>query len=308
MTESRRLTLRHFAYCLAVADAASFRGASETLSIAQPAISRAVKEVEEELGYLLFDRTTRSVHIREEAQTFLADARQTINLFDRTVRAAQRLPESKKTGHLVVAYSALAGNDALMQALVRYQEENPTVRVEMHLLSTDNTVRALMNGTADVGFIVSGGDSENLTSLPLWQDELVLLAPADWKHTHLAGKPTALAPESLQSMPFVLGVRENWRSYRLLLDQAFDRLAFEPWVAEEVWDVHVLFRLVADGKGATIYPRSFQAGLSEQITSASIQGLDKTLEISLVWDKTSETQLIRSFCSNMADLFQVRTP
>ena len=308
MPELRRLTLRHFVYCLAVADASSFRGAADALRIAQPAISRAVKEVESELGFLIFERTTRSVRVREEAQAFLSDARQAVSMFDRTVRAAQRMPEDRKVSHLVVVYSVLAGNDAMMQALVHYQEENPHVRVEMHLLSTDDTVRAVENGSADAGFIVSGGDGGRLASRPLWQDKLILLAPASWSQMREVTSGIPVHADALCQTPFVLGVRENWRSYRLLLDQVFQRLALDPTVVEEVWDVHVLFRLIADGKGVTIYPESFQPGLGEQIKAVPIQGLDAALEISLVWDKAVETQLIRNFCSRMATTFHARTP
>ncbi|MGP9820397.1 LysR family transcriptional regulator [Salinarimonas sp. NSM] len=286
-----RIGIRHLRTCVAVADAGSFRRASEALAVVQPAITKTVKDTEEDLGFAIFERTTRSVVVTEAGASFLADARTAVALFERTVRAARR-NESGTRGHVIVGYSALATSSALTRALERFQRACPDVQVEMHVLSTDTMTRRLADGTIDVGFLldhasVARGD---LTIEPLWHDPLALVAPR-------AALPESVRVDELADQAFVMGLRENWRSYRLLLDEALAPHGLRPRVVDEVWDVQVMFQRVADGKGVTIYPASIAESLPAQLSTIPIRDLEARATIGMAYHEAADTGLLRRFRS-----------
>ena len=135
-----RLDLRHLRYALAVADAQGFRAAAEMLNIAQPAISKAVKDTEVDLGFRIFDRSGPRVIPTPEGVVFLDDARQTVAQFERTIRASRQNAAGAR-GHIIVGYSALATSRQISEALDAFHRSVPGVQVEMHVMSTDNMLK-----------------------------------------------------------------------------------------------------------------------------------------------------------------------
>ena len=128
-----RLDLRHLRYALAVADAQGFRAAAEMLNIAQPAISKAVKDTEVDLGFRIFDRSGPRVIPTPEGVVFLDDARQTVAQFERTIRASRQNAAGAR-GHIIVGYSALATSRQISEALDAFHRSVPGVQVEMHVI------------------------------------------------------------------------------------------------------------------------------------------------------------------------------
>lgn len=285
--KATRLDIRHLRYALAVADAQGFRAAAEMLNIAQPAISKAVKDTEVDLGFRIFDRSGPRVMPTPEGDVFLEDARQTVAQFERTIRAS-RQNAAGAHGHIIVGYSALATSRQISEALDAFHRSVPGVQVEMHVMSTDNMLKSLQSGTIDLGFLLSHPTvgAPGVDQMPVWSSRIGVVAPAGEAAIQVAG---------LKGVPFVMGLRENWRSWRALLDSACDRAGLSPVVVDEAWDVQVILQRVAERRGVTLFPMSMAHSLPAALELAPVDGLDAEATISMAWSTKADTSLLRMF-------------
>ena len=289
-----RLDLRHLRYALAVADAQGFRAAAEMLNIAQPAISKAVKDTEVDLGFRIFDRSGPRVIPTPEGVVFLDDARQTVAQFERTIRASRQNAAGAR-GHIIVGYSALATSHQISEALDAFHRSVPGVQVEMHVMSTDNMLKNLKSGAIDLGFLLSHPTvgAPGIDQMPVWSSRIGVVAPAGEAPSRVT---------DLSEMPFVMGLRENWRSWRALLDSACDRAGLTPVVVDEAWDVQVILQRVAERRGVTLFPLSMADSLPAALELAPIAGLDAEATISMAWSIKADTGLLRQFRNHFPPL------
>lgn len=289
-----RLDLRHLRYALAVAEAQGFRAAAEMLSIAQPAISKAVKDTEIDLGFRIFDRNGPRVLPTPEGAAFLDDARQTVAQFERTIRASRKNATGAH-GHIIVGYSALATSRQISAALDAFHRGMPGVQVEMHVMSTDNILKSLNSGVIDLGFLLSHPTvgAPGIEQMPVWRSRIGVVAPAG---------ETPAEVKDLMGAPFVMGLRENWRSWRALLDSACDQAGFAPIVVDEAWDVQVILQRVVERRGITLFPLSMADSLPAALALAPVAGLDAEAAISMAWNIKADTGLLRQFRSHFPSL------
>jgi DNA-binding transcriptional LysR family regulator len=156
----RHLTLRQFRYFIAVAESGSVAGASRMLDIAQSAVTKAIQELEDELGSVLFERSTRGMTLTAQGHRFLASARKVIG----AVAEATRLHAADATegisGMLAVGVTSLVAGYYLSGLFSRFRRNCPAVQV----LVTEDSPRflehLLINGELDVAIMVSNALSE----------------------------------------------------------------------------------------------------------------------------------------------------
>ncbi len=162
---------RELEYFVAVAEELHFGRAAERLGIAQPQLSRAVARLERRLGVRLFDRTSRRVELTVPGAVLLAEARAALSgldtLVDRVRRSARRL---------VVAVRAGTGAGVLAE-LVSWHEADTGVRPD--ILFTDDQVRPLRDGTADLALVCADEDLSALRTQAVVEERAVVLLPAD---------------------------------------------------------------------------------------------------------------------------------
>ncbi|KHA54154.1 MULTISPECIES: LysR family transcriptional regulator [Rhodobacterales] len=286
------LGIRHLRYALAVADAGGFRAAAEMLNIAQPAISKTVRDTEEDLGFEIFVRGTKTVEISENGKRFLDDARQIVAQFERTIRGSRRNGVGDR-GHIIVGYSALATSTQLSDGLETFQALYPGVQVEMHVMSTDTMMRNIKTGAIDLGFLMAHDTVRDpvISQRVAWTSPIGLVAPHDTADKTL---------DALRTAPFIMGVRENWRAYRALLDDAFEKTGFTPVIEDEAWDIHVILQRVADGRGYTFHPITAESSMPRALRIMPLEELDAELSIAIAWSAAADTSLLRMFRAQYA--------
>lgn len=292
-----RLDIRHLRYALAVADAGGFRAASEILNVAQPAISKAVRDTEEDLGFKIFERNTKSISITENGRIFLDDARQTVAQFERTIRSSQQ-SESGKMGHIIIGYSALANSNELTKGIEEFQAVYPNVQIEMHIMSTDSMMRNLKKGSIDIGFQLEHETVRDkaIKQKTIWQSAVGIVEPLE---------ANSALEIDLNTTPLVLGVRDNWRPYRLFLDAAFKEHQIHPNVIDEAWDIHVIFQRVLNGRGLTLLPVGIEPSLPRSLKVRTINSFNATVDINMAWSHAADTALLRLFRSYYIDRFNI---
>ena len=145
------MELRHFRYFLAVAEELNFTRAAKRLHIAQPPLSRQIRELEEEIGTRLFERTKRSVRLTAAGQAFATATRQIIERTEHAVNEARRAARGE-TGRLSIGYAGPLVDESFPLLLRTFREKNPGIALEIHELSSSAQMARLLAGEIQAGF------------------------------------------------------------------------------------------------------------------------------------------------------------
>src|SRR5438552_2761026 len=125
------MELRHLRYFVAVAEAENVSRAALRLHLSQPALSRQIRELEEELGFLLLERSAKSVRLTNAGRVFLTKSRAVLERVDDAVKAAGAIASGTRS-ELHIGYAPTLTARILSPALQAFQTEMPSVRVTLH--------------------------------------------------------------------------------------------------------------------------------------------------------------------------------
>ena len=245
------MELRHLRYFIAVAEEENVSRAALKLHVSQPALSRQIHDLEDELGFALLERTAKSVRLTDAGRTFLEEARAVVQLSQQAVRNA-RAVATGEGGELRVGYAPSLTAYILPKALRAFQAEGPGRRVVLHDLSTEEMMNQLRDGKLDVALAARPGaaalrgmDFEELAHYPM-----CVAVPPD----HPLAKLSAVPLAHVVSYPLIGYSREDYPEYEDHLQQLFagPRLKFR--IAEEQQSVTSLIAAVEGGRGIALVP------------------------------------------------------
>ncbi|MGW4405281.1 LysR family transcriptional regulator [Nonomuraea sp. NPDC004702] len=189
------LEVRELRYFVAVAEELHFGRAAERLGMAQPPLSRAIRELERRLGVRLLERTTRQVALTPPGEVFLRDARAALDAVAAAARRVRHAAPSEPG--LRVALKADYDAGLLPRILAAYRDEEGALPVELLLGGRNEQAPALRDGRADVALLTTPFDDRDLDTEPLLSEpRLVALPAAD----PLAARPV-LAMADLAGRP-----------------------------------------------------------------------------------------------------------
>jgi DNA-binding transcriptional LysR family regulator len=146
----------HLRYFAAVAEFRNVTRAARRLHVAQPALSRQIQDLEEELGVKLLERSTRGIKLTEAGKFFADEAGAVLARADEAVQAVRALARDE-IGELRVGYAPSPTSEILPSALAAFQKAAPGVRVTLLDLGSDDLERALLDGRVHVSVMVKPG-------------------------------------------------------------------------------------------------------------------------------------------------------
>jgi len=245
------MELRHLRYFVAVAELQNFTRAATRLRVAQPALSRQIRDLEEELGASLFERNPRGVRLTEAGAAFLPEARDVLR---RAGEAAQivRAAARGERGEIHVGYAPTPTVELLPCALHAFQNLAPGVRVTLHDLSTEEMLRGLYDARLDLCLMVRpaakalrGLRFELLREYPM----RVAVPPA-----HRFAKFKQVTREELVREPLVAYASTDYPEYHAMLDDLFRPTGQKYRVAAEQDGASALLASVESGRGVAVVP------------------------------------------------------
>jgi DNA-binding transcriptional LysR family regulator len=237
--------LRQLRAFVAVGEQLSFAQAARRLNIAQPALSRTVKAIEDAVGAPLLTRTTRRVQLTKAGEVFLDEARRTLLQADRTIRLARDAAEGVR-GQLDIGYMDFAVHGPLMTALDSLKLEYPSLRVSLKRHRSEEQSVLVDRQQLDLGITMQHAFTPNLEIIPLTREPLRIVLPQD----HPLAKWPAIPLARLAEENFVLGEPSIWRLYLRVLNDYCSRERFLPRVVCEAFESPTMFRFV----GARLRP------------------------------------------------------
>ena len=238
------MELRHLRYYIAVAEELHFARAAERLHIDQSPLSRAIKDLEYDLGVQLLARTTRNTRLTWAGEVFLAEAKRVLAAFEQAKRSGKAAGSGFR-GALRIALSDGTATPQFATLLASCREEEPDVRIQLFEVPLAQQVFGLRNDLYDAGFAHASPEAEGLAAVPAWTDPLVLAIPA--RHPLLAHRRVPLA--ELLRYPLVLFHPELAEGAHLQVDRLLRTLEAEPMVMERVAGFDAMMALVSAGYG-----------------------------------------------------------
>lgn len=242
------IEIRHLRAFIAVAEDLNFRRASERLHLAQPALSRTIRDMESLMGVKLFERSTRSVRLTPAGASFLIEAREMLEQLTAAIRNVQRF-ESGELGTLNVGFNDFAINDALPPIIMRFRSRYPDISVNLRSMSSPEMADAIRKRRLDIGFLTGAHLVGGLSHIVLRKERLVCLLPKG----HRLASQNQIAIASLAAEPFVTGASSGWQSFLDVVNAYCMSAGFLPRVAQEASHSDSIVNLVAAGMGVSIY-------------------------------------------------------
>ncbi|HSH93161.1 MAG TPA: LysR substrate-binding domain-containing protein [Roseimicrobium sp.] len=247
------MELRHLRYFVAVAETENVSKAALKLRVSQPALSRQIRDLEEELGFQLLERSAKSVRLTDAGRIFLNESRVVLQRVDEAVRAAKAVATGGQS-ELHVGYAPTLTVRILPPALRVFQSAFPNVKVKLHDLSTEEMLTGIREGKLQLAFSVrpavrglKGLRFEELMKEPL----RLAVAP-----THPLAKKRVVTLSDAVREPFIAYSRKDYPDYHQLLAAIFAKTGRQPRIAEEHDGVSSLISEIAVGTGVAVVPGS----------------------------------------------------
>lgn len=241
------MTLYQLAYFSKVAETRSISRAAEELHVTQPAVSKQIKVLEEELGEPLLDRIGKRVHLTRAGEALLAHAERILRSVQEAKTAVHDL-SAECSGELVVGTSDHISIHRLPDVLKAYITAYPRVDLKLRCHRSETILDMVLHNAVDIGVITLPPAIGNLVAKVIWTDPMSLVFPRG--HPLQALKTIRL--KDTAAYPMILP--EEGTTTRNAIDDAFARRKLSPTLAMEVAYIETIKGLVKAGLGISILP------------------------------------------------------
>ena len=245
------MELRHLRYFVAVAEERNFTRAAERLHMAQPPLSRSIQQLEETLEVQLFQRDSRPLKLTETGKFFYAHAVQLLAQTAELESMTRRVGNIERSLSVGFVGSTLYG--MLPKIIRRFRDENATVELSLHEMSTMDQIRALKDGQIDIGFGRIRHEDANIRRVILREEKMIVALPEG--HPLSLLKPI-LALSDLVSETLIIFPKSPRPSYADQVLSVFQDRGLKPRRIYEVRELQIALGLVAAGEGISVVPSS----------------------------------------------------
>ena len=285
------MELRHLRYFVATAEEENVSRAALKLHVSQPGLSRQIRDLEEEIGFQLFERSAKSLRLTDAGRTFLSEARAVLQRVDDAVKNARAVAKGAQA-EIHVGYAPSLTVQILPQALRKFQAQFPKVRVALHDFSTGEMLAGLYENKLQIALMVPldgkalrGLESKELVRYPM----CVAVAPG-----HRLAKLKTVKFSQVVDEPLIAYSRADYPEYHVMLDKLFAPVGRKPRVAEEHDGVTSIVAAVESGNGFAFVPACIACMVGPRLKLIPLEAAPEVPVIA-AWKKESATELVKGF-------------
>src|SRR5467141_535903 len=272
------MELRHLRYFVAVAEALNFTKASARLRVAQPALSRQMTDLEDEIGVDLMKRSPRGVTLTAEGKLFLEEVRELLKRADESVEKVRALARGEY-GELHVGYAPSPTVEILPPALAAFQKAAPRVKVLLHDLTSDELITGLQNATLELAIMVppAGDQTAGIQFEVLRTYPLCVAMTA----VHPFARLKSIPLEKLAAEPLVVLRRKEYPESDRYLDRLFASIRSKPSIAVECDSASSLITEVEVGRGIALATPIFELVTGKRLLYRPLTGTTEVLSVGI---------------------------
>lgn len=294
------MELRHLRYFVAVAEALNFTKAAAKLSVAQPALSRQVQDLEDEIGVDLLKRSPRGVTLTAEGKLFLAETLETLKRVDESVDKVRALSRGEY-GELHIGYAPSPTVEILPPALAAFRHAAPGVKVTLHDLAGDDLCTGLHNGSLEIAVMIepsaesaAGLHFEELKRYPFY----VAMPPG-----HSLSKLKTVSVERVATEPLVALRRLDYSEYYRILDNIFSPFQMSPQIAVECDGASSLITEIEVGRGVGLVSEIFQRAAGKRLVYRRLSNCNEAHRVGITRSQKGDvTPAGEKFCEILRKL------
>ena len=294
------MELRHLRYFLAVGDVLNFTKAAAQLRVAQPALSRQVQDLEDEIGVDLMKRSPRGVTLTAEGKLFLEEVRDLLKRADESVEKVRALARGEY-GELHIGYAPSPTVEILPPALTAFQKAVPRVKVLLHDLSSDELIIGLQNGTLELAIMVppAGDQTAGIQFEVLRTYPLCVAMTA----THPFARMKSIPLEKVAAEPLVTLRRKDYPESDHFLDRLFASIRAKPPIAVECDSASSLIAEVEAGRGIAVATSVFKLVTGKRLLYRPLTGTTEVLSVGIARaTKGDVTPAGEKFCEILREI------
>ncbi|ERI09044.1 cidABC operon transcriptional activator CidR [Aneurinibacillus aneurinilyticus] len=241
------MDVRHLQYFLKVAHYKNFTKAAQDLYITQPTISKMIKNIEEELGVVLFNRSGKQVELTDAGQAIFIQAQDIVNSFQNLSSELDDLRKLKK-GFIRIGLPPMIGSSFFPKVIGKFHEQYPEIMLQLVEDGAKKVGTDVENGVLDIGVVLSPTNEEIFHSFSLVKEKLKLLVHP----SHRLANREAVALTELAQEAFVF-FREDFALHDRIIAECV-QAGFQPHVIYESSQWDFISEMVAANLGVAFLP------------------------------------------------------
>ncbi|MFM0501410.1 LysR substrate-binding domain-containing protein [Paraburkholderia caffeinilytica] len=295
------MELRHLRYFVAVAETGSLTVAAERrLHTSQPSLSRQIRDLEDEVGAELFNRSARGVELTAAGKAFLDHARLALTQVDAATEAARR---ASRPARQVFALGFLTGQEMtwLPRAMQVLRDELPNIDVTVSSHYSPDLADALARGKLDLAFL-RAEEGFDLDYRVVSREKLIVLMPSDHRLTERA----AIRPEDFVGETFIMASNKA-----TVLHDVIERYLRENGVhvtpEHGVDNLAMAMSLVASTRGLALMPEYANNLLPWSVVSRPLEGDAPTIDLAIGYSRSNTSPVLKLFLSRAEELMPQAT-
>ena len=299
------MELRHLRYFVAVGEEQHYGRAAQRLHVAQPALSRQIQDLEEELGFRLFVRLPRGVKLSAAGKLFLDDSRRILQQVNGAAARAARVARGQ-SGTLRIGFTENSSwHGVVPNSLRRFQERLPDAELQLHPASSVDQVEDIRSGRVDAGFVFNlPRNDEELDQLPVAMQHVEVAVPKG----HALGNIKKLRLRDLVDAPFVWFPRRDAPAfYDRLMHECYRGGLKSPRIVQEAANEATILSLVSHGMGVGWVNETARWRCPKQVAILSVTDLNMPLPMALAWRRDNTSPLLASFIAEVQRLPDVQS-
>lgn len=294
------MELRHLRYFVAAAEEMSISRAAARLRVSQPPLSRQIRDLEEEIGTVLFNRSNRRLELTAAGKFFLQEAKRILSEVERATRIT-KATGSGQAGLITIAFLSPLGGMFLPQVVRSFRQIHPTVDIDLFEIVPRKQLEALRDSRIDLAFVpkVEVESADEFVFETVMKVEVQVALPPDHRLSRLKQIPL----HALREEAFITIKRSAAPATHELLLRLCRSAGFEPRVVKQSDRAQSILDLIAAGVGVAILPVHF-GRYPANVVMRPLAPKPVSIPLCMVWRKGDTSRLAHTLRTMILEYFQ----
>ena len=296
------LTFKQCNYLISIVEEGSFIAASEKLFIAQSALSRQIKNLEDELGFYIFDRSQKRIKLTEAGLVLYKNLKNHLENVHNSIELAKRISRVEDRTVKVSHSSSIIFDKRKLQILDKLCEKYK-IHIEINIISSEAQIEAILNGDIDIGFIRPPVHHtfDELDSISLYKAPLYVAVSAS---NEKFDDKTDIYIRELKDLRFISTPHSERGGLSYLASNLCLSNGFTQKKSRITSRKLSQLDLVANGFGICLVPEEFSTVLPKNVKLLSIKDDNNQSEVKLIWKKGSDS-LIENCAETIQNFYEL---
>ncbi|MGW7889244.1 cidABC operon transcriptional activator CidR [Staphylococcus xylosus] len=272
------MDIKHMKYFVEVVDQKGMTNASKSLYIAQPTISKAIKDLEKELNMTFFDRSKRQLVLTDAGKVFYKKCKEILTLYKDLPKEINSLL-GLETGHISIGLSAVMNMNKFIHILGEFHQEYPNVTYNLVEKGGKMIETQLINDEIDIGITTIPVDQDIFHSIPLYQEDLKLVVNKE----HRLADREQINMTMLKDEDFILFNEDFYLNDKII--EAAKNAGYVPKTISKISQWNFIENLLSAHLGVSILPENIVNLLDGSFKNITIDDPGMRWELGVIWKR-----------------------